>query len=768
MIIISKIIEFRNVSLLKEGRLIIDNVSFSLKRNAYNVIIGRNGIGKSTILKLITGLEKPNSGEIYTDNVRMKYGEEELYRARKRIGTAFQNTDEELIGTTVLDNLIFVMENNCIPKEEMREYIEKYTLLFNMGDILNKRKCEITESEKCKVAVATSVVSGADIILMDEVSVRADSIMKKEMERIIDILLKEGKTVISVTHDTDEIRKSDFVVYLKEGGLIREGKPEEIFPEYLEEMMNTEFPVYESKREPVNLIQEGDNLEGVTKIVLSEVNFTLGKNGEKIIDNLSVSIPKGKITSIIGKSGSGKTLLLELMSGILLPSEEFSGEISCVKEDGVQHINKNTPEREIKEAFKNFNIVFQHPEEQFFETTVRNEIKYNIIKKYSLNGKETLETDLRIKEAALIFGFDEEFMNKSPFKLSEGEKKMVSLVMAVCLKPEVLLLDEPFAGLDYTTKKKIVKLIEELKKEGVTVILTEKDKGPGYQCSDYFIQLEGKHIKKEAKESRDMKKLNVEEKFSRPSFFHRLDPRSKILSTLIIIILLLITPLFLRNSYYKGYIYISIFLLGHVTIFRLDMVKAIKRMKIYLITAVILTFFNILFMRSGVLLADFGYIKIYDTPIMYSLNIIYQIFLIIVVTEIFTATTEGNEIMKGISYIMGKGNRNSESALMFTVATGFIPTVYEKVRQIIKVQKSRGADFSLKGIRSIEELFLLIIPLFYLTAQKMNKNSEIMSSRNFVIGRERSEYRKLRFSTADYIYMGIVAVFSVSYIYFIL
>ena len=115
MIEISGIIEFRNVSYSKNNNLILENISFSLKKNKYNVITGKNGSGKSTILKLIVGLEKIDDGEIFIDNEKLLYERDELYKIRKKTGIVFQESNEHIIGETVAESLIFGMENNRIP-----------------------------------------------------------------------------------------------------------------------------------------------------------------------------------------------------------------------------------------------------------------------------------------------------------------------------------------------------------------------------------------------------------------------------------------------------------------------------------------------------------------------------------------------------------------------------------------------------------------------------------------------------------------------------
>ena len=176
--------------------------------------------------------------------------------------------------------------------------------------------------------------------------------------------------------------------------------------------------------------------------------------------------------------------------------ENFSGEIEYnfrnenkEKEDEKLLLYKNISERELYEIRKRIGIVFQNTGEQFFSGTVLEELEYNITKKYKIKNKKSKELSDRINEIAEIFGYDEKFLMKSPFVLSGGEKKMLGLALAVCLEPEILVLDEPTGALDYNTTVKFMKIVEKMKKNGTTVILVTHDENIVKQYSDYILKL---------------------------------------------------------------------------------------------------------------------------------------------------------------------------------------------------------------------------------------------------------------------------------------
>ena len=496
MVVISGIIEFRNVSYSKNNNMILENISFSLKKNKYNVIIGKNGSGKSTILKLIVGLEKISGGKIFIDNEELVYKRDELYKIRKKTGIVFQESNEYIIGETVAESLIFGMENNRIPLEKMKENMDKYIKLFQLENIIDKKTVNLSGGEKQKVALAGAVITEPEIILLDEVTEMWDKTTKDKMNGIIEEFLKDGKTVVSVTHSPEEIKRSDNIVFITEEGKIVTGKSEEV-NQILEEKKSkeTEYEInsiYSADLTKISLKEEE------IKIKMKNISYYYEKE-RKIIDSFSVNIPKDSITAITGKSGAGKTTLIEIMSGLIFLGENFSGEIEYnfrnenkEKEDEKLLLYKNISERELYEIRKRMGIVFQNTGEQFFSGTVLEELEYNITKKCKIKNRKSKELNDKIKEIAEIFEYDEKFLMKSPFVLSGGEKKMLGLALAVCLEPEILVLDEPTGALDYIMTIKFMQIVEKMKKNGTTVILVTHDENIVKQYSDYILKLQFK------------------------------------------------------------------------------------------------------------------------------------------------------------------------------------------------------------------------------------------------------------------------------------
>lgn len=216
---------------------------------------------------------------------------------------------------------------------------------------------------------------------------------------------------------------------------------------------------------------------------LSYVYLRKTPNEVEALHDVSLEFPEGKITTIIGHTGSGKSTLIQTLNGLILPT---SGEISVGEFKITQKKNKN---KNIKKLRKALAVVFQFPEYQLFEETVEKDVAFGL-KNYGYKEAEAIkEAHKALKEV----GIDKSFYKRSPFELSGGEKRRVAIAGIIALKPDILVLDEPTAGLDPNGSKIILNLIKKFNKEGKTIIIVTHDMNIVLNHSDHVIVLnEGK------------------------------------------------------------------------------------------------------------------------------------------------------------------------------------------------------------------------------------------------------------------------------------
>lgn len=232
------IIEVKNLSFAyDESAKTIDEVSFSIEEGTYTTIIGHNGSGKSTIAKLIAGLLEKASGSIMVDGMELNV--ENLNKIRSDIGIVFQNPDNQFIGSTVRDDIAFGLENHCVPQEDMDRIIEENVALVGMTKYLNQEPTRLSGGQKQRVAIAGVLAMKPKILIFDEATSMLDPQGKDEIKRVITELHGESKlTILSITHDIDEVAKSDYVIAMDGGHVAITGTPKEVFkdPEKLKKM----------------------------------------------------------------------------------------------------------------------------------------------------------------------------------------------------------------------------------------------------------------------------------------------------------------------------------------------------------------------------------------------------------------------------------------------------------------------------------------------------------------------------------------------------
>lgn len=216
-----------NFSYEEEGKT-IDNVSFSVEEGSYTTIVGHNGSGKSTIAKLIMGLLESASGTITIDGIALN--NENLAKIRSRIGIVFQNPDNQFIGATVRDDIAFGLENHCVEPSMMDEIIDTNAALVKMSDFMDQEPTHLSGGQKQRVAIAGVLAMKPKLLIFDEATSMLDPDGKDEIKKVIIKLHKESSlTILSITHDIDEVASSDYVVALDQGKVVLTGTPQEVF-----------------------------------------------------------------------------------------------------------------------------------------------------------------------------------------------------------------------------------------------------------------------------------------------------------------------------------------------------------------------------------------------------------------------------------------------------------------------------------------------------------------------------------------------------------
>ena len=225
------IIDVKNLSFrYKESQEYYDvkDITFHVKRGEWLSIVGHNGSGKSTTVRLIDGLLEAESGEIVIDGQRLT--EENVWNIRRQIGMVFQNPDNQFVGATVEDDVAFGLENQGLSRQEMKKRVEEVLDLVGMLDFKKREPARLSGGQKQRVAIAGVVALRPAILILDEATSMLDPEGRRELIETVKGIRKDyDMTVISITHDLEEVAMSDRVLVMKKGSIESTSNPRELF-----------------------------------------------------------------------------------------------------------------------------------------------------------------------------------------------------------------------------------------------------------------------------------------------------------------------------------------------------------------------------------------------------------------------------------------------------------------------------------------------------------------------------------------------------------
>lgn len=491
----------------EEGNVIgkqraIDEVDLEIEKGQFIAILGHNGSGKSTFAKHINALLIPSGGTMWVGGRDTK-DENELWTIRQSAGMVFQNPDNQIIATVVEEDVGFGPENLGIPTKEIWQRVDEALEKVGMTEYRYRSPNKLSGGQKQRVAIAGVVAMRPECIVLDEPTAMLDPNGRKEVIRTVRDLQKQEKvTAILITHYMEEVTDADYIYVMDKGKVVMKGKPEDIFSQVdllkkyrldvpqatavADELIRKGIQVskgiltrYTLCREIVSIAEErnilqpglpqevykeyaGIRQEGRPVLSLSNLNYVynIGTAYEKhAMKNINLDIWQGEFIGIIGHTGSGKSTLIQHLDGLIRAT---SGEL-CF--EGQNIYKEGYPMKMLRQQV---GLVFQYPEHQLFEADVLSDVCFGP-KNQGLSDEECKK---RAKEALEMVGLPETLYNASPFDLSGGQKRRVAIAGVLAMRPKVLVLDEPTAGLDPKGRDDILDQIAYLQKTThMTVIL---------------------------------------------------------------------------------------------------------------------------------------------------------------------------------------------------------------------------------------------------------------------------------------------------------
>ncbi len=473
------LLEIRHLGLsLSNGRRLLDNVSLSLEKGQILGIVGESGSGKSLTALSILNLLSPEKfkydacSEILFDNKNLLKTKDIQKVRGDKIALIFQEPMSSLnplhkIGKQIAETL--VLHRGFNGKQAKREVLR----LLKMTGIRNARRrmeaypFELSGGQRQRVMIAMAMANNPEILIADEPTTALDvTVQKQIIDLLLDLKEKTGMAIIFISHDLRLVKKiADYICVMKDGKIIEANKAEELFlypkKRYTKELINSFFSLKKN-----NNIEDSKNVLNARNIL---VEFVLkksfwGRPKEVLtaVNNISLSLKKGKTLGIVGESGSGKTTL-GLAIAKLIP---YKGRVWLEGAEG------NASEQLFRKMVQ---IVFQDPYNSLNpRMSVEDIVGEGLDVHFPKLSKN--ERKKRIIKALYEVGLETDVIEKYPHEFSGGQRQRIAIARALVLEPEIVILDEPTSALDVTIQRQVMKLLQEIQeKRGISYVFISHD-----------------------------------------------------------------------------------------------------------------------------------------------------------------------------------------------------------------------------------------------------------------------------------------------------
>ena len=491
------IISFKNFSFQyrAQKKPTLQDINLDIYPGERVLIAGPSGSGKSTLAACINGLNPfSNPGEctgtLMVDGVDAPHSS--IFDLAGHVGTVLQDPDGQFIGLTVGEDIAFSLENNCTPQPEMKEIVQHAAELVGIENHLGFAPHELSGGQKQRVGLAGVMVDDVKILLFDEPLANLDPATGKQAIELIDtIQQKTDTTVLIIEHRLEDVlwRNVDRIVLVNEGRILADLRPDELLSGSLLAENGIREPLYVTamryagiavtpEKHPAHIdsvvLDEADTArlhswfqaeplpapKPAPEPLLEVKNLCFGySRGQHTLQNVSFSIGKGEMVSIVGRNGAGKSTLSKLICGF---ETQDSGEI---------YLNgKDLKDENIRRRAKHIGYVMQNPNQMISKTMIYDEVAM------ALQGSGLTEEQIRekVEDTLKVCGLYP-FRNWPVSALSFGQKKRVTIASVLVQDPELILLDEPTAGQDFRHYTDIMEFLQGLNTRGVTVVMITHD-----------------------------------------------------------------------------------------------------------------------------------------------------------------------------------------------------------------------------------------------------------------------------------------------------
>lgn len=498
-------VRLAHVTLRYGDSVALDDVTLEVCRGERVCVLGANGSGKSTLASVICGLLAPDEGDVELAGHAVCTGgvpDLAAYRdARRQLGLVFQNPDDQIVTSVVADDVAFGPENLGVPRAQISARVARELRRVAMEKYAHADPSRLSGGQRQRVCIAGALAMEPAVLVLDEPSSLLDVRGRAAIMRVMGRLAAAGATLVHVTHFMDEALTADRVVVMQHGHVALEGTPDEVFAAknaQVIEALGLEMPF--EARLAVALRQAGAAGGAIAApdapsdekpaacaacapaaeplaILAHDLGFSYGPDAQAL-DGVSLEVPVRATTAIVGQTGSGKSTLLRLLCGL------EAADVGSLTVCGINAATKRG-RRQVRRAV---GYVMQHPERQLFAQTVAEDVAFGPRNQ----GLSAAEVERRVAHALDLVGLADR-RDAPPFELSGGQQRLAAIAGVLAMEPELLVLDEPTAGLDPRGRARLRALMADLAAHGVTLLQVTHSMEDAARA-DHVVVLDQSHV----------------------------------------------------------------------------------------------------------------------------------------------------------------------------------------------------------------------------------------------------------------------------------
>ncbi|SJZ68148.1 ATP-binding cassette domain-containing protein [Treponema porcinum] len=694
----------------------VQDVSFELDSGSYTVIAGVNGSGKSTTARIIAGLLQPSAGTVeIADGLRT--------------GFVFQSPKDQLICGVVARDTAFGPQCQSLPDSEIELRTIESLKSTGILDYAMHKSMFLSLGQTQKAALSGILAINPDILILDESVSMLDPKSREEIFTFLDMLHKKKRTILHITHDSDAISRAKDIIVMNGGKIIWKGNSSSFFADKTGSVYRS---VFGTPLENRSCFQNKTQNRPAQEILLKAENISFSYGTHAVLKNISFSLKRGTLTALTGASGSGKTTLLEILAGL---KKQDSG---TVRSAGKPLLCQQNSDAALFEVFAADDVAFGP----------RNS---------GIKGKELLEcVKTAMNRVNLPF---EEFASKQTNCLSGGQKRRLSVAGIIAMKGDILLFDEPSAGLDGAAKYTVMHLLRSLAESGKTVLFTTHHYDEA-QFADTSITVEKAGLiapdfsPEEENKADGQKTVLTEQKpsagiFSPEYFSKMLDSLSenqaeqKRLQKLPAVIKYILFIALFAVSVAVQPVSLCAALLPVTILYALCSCCPAKKLFRSLIKILpFLLFFCILQMifapasANDTIFLPYKYFFVTAGKLWQCLKIILHTECALCCICAFSSSATENDILKGFSDLLAPLRLLKipvkYPVILMEIIFRFIPLLLDEAISIIKIQLVRGGLKDEKGFfGKIRAIIPLIVPLIIQTVRRAEILADAMTVRGF-------------------------------------